>query len=160
MTSLIERYIREEDRESAHTLQEMLVVILIIGILTAIAVPAFLNSRTETRSKEVITDVQGFSVKSLAHKKAKGIPPTSIAVLNAGIQSDTSGNRKQEFHKSYSTNRLKVITDGKNTMCFLGYNTAGGEYTQENPYREVMTGFLTDKDADSCPLGETAGTWE
>lgn len=52
----------ENDREQGFTLIELLVVILIIGILAAIAIPAFLNQRKAAVDSSVQSDLGNISI--------------------------------------------------------------------------------------------------
>lgn len=65
---------REKD-EAGFTLIELLVVILIIGVLTAIAVPAFLNQRAEATEASVKADVKNAGTILGGQKKFTGSLP-------------------------------------------------------------------------------------
>ncbi len=51
-----------EDKEQGFTLIELLVVIIIIGILAAIAIPAFLNQREKAWASQVESDLKNAAI--------------------------------------------------------------------------------------------------
>ena len=87
---MLARIRKAEQNDKGFTLLELLVVVIIIGILSAIAIPTFLKQREKGWDKAVKSDLRNNALKMEEYLDDNGTYPTTAAL--AGFKaSDTVG---------------------------------------------------------------------
>lgn len=121
-----------EEREEGFTLIELLVVILIIGILSAIAIPAFLNQRKSAVDSSVKSDVVNAAkqIETWMIKNPSADVPAGSVTFNSGgnptIGAALTAKGLTSFKVSDGTElTIAPITGQRGTYTIKGVNPGG-----------------------------------
>ena len=126
-----------EAGDEGFTLIELLVVIIIIGILAAIAVPIFLNQRSQASDAAVKSDV-----RTMARGQETYFASTTTYGTVAQILADGTD----------------IAVSETVTVTLLSYDSQGyciqGQSSQSNEvwYYDSQAGGLQDKGSAGCPV--------
>jgi type IV pilus assembly protein PilA len=132
--------------ESGFTLVELLVVMLILGILAAIAIPSFFNQRDKARDADAKAAVRTAQTAMETYRTDSGgdyLPTPSVAQL-VNIEETLGGADLQAPVSTADTYTVRVDSDTGNWFSISRTNTGATTFDCE-----------TEENA-GCPLG---GNW-
>ncbi|MBD2151155.1 type IV pilin-like G/H family protein [Pseudanabaena sp. FACHB-1277] len=125
-TKLIQHLLDKKGSEKGFTLVELLVVIIIIGILAAIALPSFLNQANKAKQSEAKTYVGTLNKGQQAYFTEKNRFGTDLDILGVGVKRQT---------ENYDFGTSTPTYDGTNP-------TANFATTFGNPRAVAIRGYI------------------
>ncbi len=111
-------------KQKGFTLIELLIVVAIIGILAAIAIPNLLTAMQRSRQKRTMADMR--TIASAWEARA-----TDVNQYNAaGFSWPATGSNASDLGPLLSPTYIKTVVnyDGWSNAIRIGYNTAGSSY--------------------------------
>jgi type IV pilus assembly protein PilA len=153
---MLKRLRQRVGSESGFTLVELLVVMLILGILAAIAIPSFFNQRDKARDADAKTLVRTSQTAMETYATDNGgsyagATPAALITIESTLNNADGGDGSangDELSVTSTANTYTVTVDSENTPnTFSIARTAGG----------AVNLTCTVAASDGCPTG---GQWD
>jgi len=111
---------QRKNRDSGFTLIELMVVIFILGLLAAVAVPRFMGESDKAKQQTTRTQIEMLSSALKIYKLDNGNYPTTEQGLKALVELPASGTLPKNWRKGGYLEKGKVPKDAwKNEFIYV-----------------------------------------
>ena len=155
LQKLIER--RRQGSEEGFTLIELMVVVLIIAILIAIAIPTFLGARTRAQDRQAQSNLRNaFAAEKVVYTDNQTF--TTNAATLSGIEPSLTYTAAATVSASTDAKSIYVITANADGTVVLGAKSKSGACFYMQDSANAPTQFAKDTNGACADLATTL-TW-